>query len=167
MGEPSGRAYDGRGCGSGSGAERSGGSYVTAGGLNCSGARTASPAAAGAGGAPPLRMLLPCVCSPRWPPAGCVVAGSVGGSRGDSGSHAGDGGVAARAGACRYCALKDVSLFMAAGCAKDGRRRPRGCWVGRLRLQLWGGSAMRECEGRGRGHVLMRSSRRAEAGERA
>lgn len=42
--------------------------------------------------------------------AGRAREGWDGCSMGDSGSHAGGGGVAARAGACLYCALKDVTL---------------------------------------------------------
>jgi hypothetical protein len=47
--------------------------------------------------------------------SGCVgraAEGSDGCRMGDSGSHTGDGGVAARTGAFRYCALKDVTLFI-------------------------------------------------------
>lgn len=44
--------------------------------------------------------------------AGRAAEESDGRRTGDSGSHAGGGGVTARAGACRYCALKDVTLLI-------------------------------------------------------
>jgi hypothetical protein len=44
--------------------------------------------------------------------AGRATEGSDGRRMGDSGSHTGGGGVAARTGACLYCALKDVTLFI-------------------------------------------------------
>lgn len=117
MGDPRGRAYAGGGCGSG--AERDGASCATAGEPSCSGARPTC-LAAGVCVVPPLACLRLEVVSLWLAPAGVAVEGSVGGSVGDSGSHTGRGGVAARGGACLYCALKDVTLFIVAGCAEGG-----------------------------------------------
>jgi hypothetical protein len=110
MGEPRGRGYAGGCCGSG--AERSGALYVTVGEPSCRGAYLAfvgTPAPV----APPLAYPRLDITVVWLPPAGpAVVEGWVGRSVGDSGSHTGRGGVAARGGACLYCALKDVPLFI-------------------------------------------------------
>jgi methylaspartate ammonia-lyase len=50
-------------------------------------------------------------------------------------SQAGDGGVAARAGGCLYCALKDVILFIAAGCAEREVRRRRCSSVSEVAME--------------------------------
>jgi hypothetical protein len=94
--------------------------------------------------------------------AGCAAEGSAAGSKGDSGSHAGDGGVAARAGDCLYCALKDVSLFIVVVCA-DGGAEVLGL---ASQKELWGGSAKQLCERSGRGHVLVRGGERRDGDER-
>jgi hypothetical protein len=44
--------------------------------------------------------------------AGRATEDSDGSSMGDSGSHTGGGGVTARAGACLYCVLNDVTRFI-------------------------------------------------------
>lgn len=101
---------------------------------------------------------LPLEVRSKWlPPAGVAAEDSVGRRTGDSGSHEGRGGVAARGGACLYCALKDVTFGIVVECAEGARSR-RVCCGDALGLasqvQLWSGSAMRMCEGSGRGHVL-------------
>lgn len=170
MGEPRWRVYAGGCCGSG--AERSGASYVTVGEPSCRGAYLAV-AGTPAPTAPPLAYPRLDVAVVWLPPAGPAVEGWTGRSVGDSGSHTGRGGVAARGGACLYCALKDVPLFIVVEsadgrwCTKEGgaevvwssvsaepqrdadmrRTRARACPGETAGAQC----AMSECTGAGRG----------------